>query len=106
MRQCGSGRGRPRQHAAVSARRGALAPPRPRPSSPQLSDPLPLPSPPPSPLPSPAPVAYFFTRSILICIRTLEGKDTSPFDTEWKGWVLVGFFFVDAWLLGECKRAG
>lgn len=21
-------------------------------------------------------------------------------DTEWKGWVLTGFFFVDAWLLG------
>nr|AXF41555.1 HLA3 protein [Chlorella sp. ArM0029B] len=44
--------------------------------------------------------AYFFTRSILLCIRTLEGKDTSPFDTEWKGWVLTGFFFIDAWLLG------
>jgi ATP-binding cassette subfamily C (CFTR/MRP) protein 1 len=46
--------------------------------------------------------AYFFTRSILLCIRTLEGLDTSPFDTEWKGWVLTGFFFIDAWLLGGC----
>lgn len=45
--------------------------------------------------------AYYFTRSILMCIRTLEGKDTSIYDTEWKGWVLTAFFFVDAWLLGE-----
>jgi ATP-binding cassette, subfamily C (CFTR/MRP), member 1 len=44
--------------------------------------------------------AYFFTRSILTCIRTLEGRDQSPFDTEWKGWVLTAFFFIDAWLLG------
>ncbi|KAL4427322.1 hypothetical protein ABPG77_003231 [Micractinium sp. CCAP 211/92] len=44
--------------------------------------------------------AYYFTRSILLCIRTLEGKDTSPYDTEWKGWVLTGFFFLNAWLLG------
>lgn len=47
------------------------------------------------------PAAYFFTRSILLCIRTLEGKDDTPFDAVWKGWVLTGFFFVDAWLLGE-----
>lgn len=45
--------------------------------------------------------AYFFTRSILLCIRTLEGRDRSPFDTEWKGWVLTAGFFVNAWLLGE-----
>ncbi|KIZ01660.1 ABC transporter, multidrug resistance associated protein [Monoraphidium neglectum] len=44
--------------------------------------------------------AYFFTRSILLCIRTLEGKDQSPFDTEWKGWALTACFFVNAWLLG------
>lgn len=44
--------------------------------------------------------AYFFTRSILMTIRTLEGKDKSIFDAEWKGWVLTGFFFIDAWLLG------
>jgi hypothetical protein len=56
------------------------------------------------PLPAPAtspPAAYFFTRSILLCIRTLEGKDQSPFDTEWKGWALTACFFVNAWLLGE-----
>lgn len=35
-----------------------------------------------------------------MCIRTLEGKDDSIYDTEWKGWVLTGFFFLDAWLLG------
>ncbi len=46
------------------------------------------------------PAAYTFTRLILTCIRTLEGLDSSPFDTEWKGWVLTGFFFIDAWLLG------
>jgi ABC-type multidrug transport system fused ATPase/permease subunit len=58
--------------------------------------------------------AYYFTRSILMCIRTLEGKDTSIYDTEWKGWVLTAFFFVDAWLLGmmlqrmafNCLRVG
>lgn len=44
--------------------------------------------------------AYYFTRSILMCIRTLEGKDASIYDTEWKGWVLTAFFFIDAWLLG------
>lgn len=54
----------------------------------------------------PLPAAYFFTRSILLCIRTLEGKDDTPFDTEWKGWVLTGFFFLDAWLLGACKPLG
>ncbi len=50
--------------------------------------------------PPPCPAAYFFTRSILLCIRTLEGKDNSVFGEEWKGWVLTGFFFLDAWLLG------
>ncbi len=44
--------------------------------------------------------AYFFTRSILLTIRTLEGKDDTQFDAEWKGWVLTGCFFIDAWLLG------
>ncbi|KAI8468106.1 MAG: hypothetical protein J3K34DRAFT_479395 [Monoraphidium minutum] len=44
--------------------------------------------------------AYFFTRSILLCIRTLEGRDVSLFDTEWKGWVLTGCFFLNAWFLG------
>lgn len=44
--------------------------------------------------------AYFFTRSILTCIRTLEGKDVSIFDSEWKGWILAGCFFINAWLLG------
>lgn len=58
-----------------------------------------------SPLPTalhrrPPPAAYYFTRSILMCIRTLEGKDQSIYDAEWKGWVLTGFFFLDAWLLG------
>jgi ATP-binding cassette subfamily C (CFTR/MRP) protein 1 len=45
--------------------------------------------------------AYFFTRSILMCIRTLEGKDNSVFGELWKGWLLTGFFFLDAWLLGK-----
>ena len=54
--------------------------------------------------PLPAPAAYYFTRSILLCIRTLEGKDSSVYDTEWKGWVLTAFFFVDAWLLGTRRR--
>ena len=45
--------------------------------------------------------AYFFTRTILMTIRTLEGKENSIFDAEWKGWVLTGFFFLDAWLLGK-----
>jgi ABC-type multidrug transport system fused ATPase/permease subunit len=44
--------------------------------------------------------AYYFTRSILLTIRTLEGKQETIYDTEWKGWVLTGFFFLDAWLLG------
>ncbi|GAB4815837.1 hypothetical protein N2152v2_002883 [Parachlorella kessleri] len=44
--------------------------------------------------------AYYFTRSILLCIRTLEGKQKTQYDAEWKGWVLTGFFFLDAWLLG------
>ncbi|GBF87685.1 hypothetical protein Rsub_00396 [Raphidocelis subcapitata] len=44
--------------------------------------------------------AYFFTRSILLCIRTLEGRDTSVFDSEWKGWVLTACFFVNSWFLG------
>jgi ATP-binding cassette subfamily C (CFTR/MRP) protein 1 len=44
--------------------------------------------------------AYFFTRSILLTMRTLEGKDDTVFDAEWKGWVLTIFFFIDAWLLG------
>ena len=65
------------------------------------------------------PAAYYFTRSILLCIRTLEGKQKTQYDAEWKGWVLTGFFFLDAWLLGgfsvrwkpylylcECGRAG
>ena len=47
-----------------------------------------------------ATTAYFFTRSILLCIRTLEGRDKSIFDAEWKGWVLTAGFFVNAWLLG------
>jgi len=46
--------------------------------------------------------AYFFTRSVLMTIRTLEGKEKSVFDAEWKGWVLAAFFFLDAWLLGTC----
>jgi hypothetical protein len=33
-------------------------------------------------------------------IRTLEGKEDSIFDAEWKGWILTAFFFIDAWLLG------
>lgn len=65
---------------------------------------------PPSTLPTalhhrPPPAAYYFTRSILMCIRTLEGKDQSIYDAEWKGWVLTGFFFLDAWLLGGWWRA-
>jgi ATP-binding cassette subfamily C (CFTR/MRP) protein 1 len=51
-------------------------------------------------LPMPAQGAYYFTRSILTLIRTLEGKETSAFNQEWQGWILVGLFFVDAWLLG------
>lgn len=62
-------------------------------------------SPPRPPPPAPPPAAYYFTRSILLCIRTLEGKDTSPYDTEWKGWVLTGFFFLNAWLLGGWQGA-
>ncbi len=45
--------------------------------------------------------AYYFTRSILLCIRTLEGKDDSIYNSVWKGWVLTGFFFLNAWLLGK-----
>jgi len=50
--------------------------------------------------------AYFFTRSVLMTIRTLEGKENSVFDAEWKGWVLAAFFFLDAWLLGTCMVCG
>lgn len=39
--------------------------------------------------------AYFFVRSILLYVT-----NTPPFDAVWKGWLLTGFFWLDAWLLG------
>jgi hypothetical protein len=45
--------------------------------------------------------AFFFVRSLLSFV---EGK--APFgDAEWKGYVLMICFFLDAWILGECLRA-
>lgn len=43
--------------------------------------------------------AFFFVRSLLMFVN-----GEAPFAGNTKGWILTGFFFFDAWLLGECFR--
>jgi len=40
--------------------------------------------------------AFFFVRSLLTFVN-----GDKPFAGNANGWILTGFFFFDAWLLGE-----
>lgn len=44
--------------------------------------------------------AYFFIRNILLYV---DIEKESDFDSDRAGYLLMSFFFVDAWLLGRCQ---
>lgn len=45
--------------------------------------------------------AYFFIRNILLYVDT---EKDSAYDSDRAGYLLMAFFFIDAWLLGKCIR--